>query len=61
MIRIIKEKTVKWTRHVTCLGEIKNAYSILVGIPGGKGHFEDGGLAERIILKLNWKTYDLRL
>jgi len=36
-------------------------YSILVGIPGGKGYFEDAGLAERIILKLNWKTHDLRL
>jgi len=52
---------VIWTGHVTCLGEIKNMYSILVGIPGGKGYFEDAGLAERIILKLNWKTHDLRL
>jgi len=52
---------MKWTGHVTCLGEIKNMYSILVGIPGGKGYFEYIGLAERIILKLNWKTYDLRL
>jgi hypothetical protein len=53
---------VKRTGHVTCLGEIKNTYySILVGIPGGKGYFEDVGLAERIILKLMWKTYDLRL
>jgi len=61
VIRSIKYKTVKWTGHVTCLGETKNTYSILVGIPGGKGYFEDVGLAERIILKLNWKTYDLRL
>jgi hypothetical protein len=52
---------VKWTGHVTCLGEIKNMYSILGGIPEGKGCFEDVGLTERIILKLNWKTYDLRL
>jgi hypothetical protein len=42
--------------HVTCLEEIKNMYSILVGIPERKGYFEDVGVAERIILKLNWKT-----
>jgi hypothetical protein len=35
---------MKWTGHVTCLGEIKNMYSILVGIPEGKGYFEDVGL-----------------
>lgn len=52
---------MKWTGHVTFLGEIKNMYGILVGIPGGKGYFEDVGLAARITLKLNWKKYDLRL
>jgi hypothetical protein len=36
IIRIIKEKGVRWARHVTRIGEKINAYRLLVGKPGGR-------------------------
>jgi hypothetical protein len=36
VIRMIKSRRMKWAGHVTRMGETRNAYSILVGKPGGK-------------------------
>jgi hypothetical protein len=36
IIRIIKSSRVRWARFVALMGEIKNAYRILVGKPEGK-------------------------
>jgi hypothetical protein len=36
IIRIIKSRRMRWTRHVARMGEKRNAYRILVGKPGGK-------------------------
>jgi hypothetical protein len=36
IIRIIKSRRMRWAGHVARLGENRNAYRILVGIPEGK-------------------------
>jgi hypothetical protein len=35
VIRVVKSRRVKWTRHVARIGEISNTYSVLVGKPKG--------------------------
>jgi hypothetical protein len=35
-IRMIKSRGMRWTGHVTRMREMRNAYRILVGKPGGK-------------------------
>jgi hypothetical protein len=37
IIRVIKLKKIKWMEHVARMGEMRNAYNILVGIPEVKG------------------------
>jgi hypothetical protein len=36
IIRIIKSRRMRWAGHVACMGEKRNAYSLLVGKPEGK-------------------------
>jgi hypothetical protein len=36
IIRVIKSRRMRWAGHVACIGEMKNAYKILVGKPEGK-------------------------
>jgi hypothetical protein len=36
IIRVIKSGRVTWAGHVACMGEMKNAYKILVGTSDGK-------------------------
>jgi hypothetical protein len=36
IIMVIKSRRMKWTGHVACMEEIRNAYTILVGKPEGK-------------------------
>jgi predicted small integral membrane protein len=33
---VIKSRRIKWTGHVAGLGEMRNAYEILVGKPDGR-------------------------
>jgi len=42
---------MRWSGHVACLGEMKNAYEILVKNLKGGGHLEDVGLDEKMILQ----------
>jgi hypothetical protein len=37
--------------HVACLGEVRNAYKILLESLKGRDHSEDTGIDRRIILK----------
>jgi hypothetical protein len=37
IIRMIKSRRMRWAGHVARMGENRNAYSILVGKPEGKG------------------------
>jgi hypothetical protein len=34
--RVIQTRKIRWARHVTRVGEMRNAYKILVGQPEGK-------------------------
>jgi hypothetical protein len=36
VIRMIKSRRARWARHVTHMGEKRNAYRILVGKPEGR-------------------------
>jgi hypothetical protein len=36
IIRMIKSRRMKWAGHVARMGEERNAYRILVGMPEGK-------------------------
>jgi hypothetical protein len=35
IIRVIKSRKMRWVGHVTQMGEMRNAYKILVGKPEG--------------------------
>jgi hypothetical protein len=43
---------MKWVEHVACMGEITDAYKILIRKPEGRDHLEDLGVDEKIILEL---------
>jgi hypothetical protein len=36
VIRVMKSRRMRWAGNVACMGEMRNAYSILVGKPEGK-------------------------
>jgi hypothetical protein len=36
IIRVIRARKMKWTRHAARMDEMRNAYNILVGKPEGK-------------------------
>jgi hypothetical protein len=38
-IRMIKSRKVRWAENVACMGEMRNAYNVLVGKPEGKRLF----------------------
>jgi hypothetical protein len=51
IIRVIKSRRMRWAGHVTRMGEIRNAYVILVGNPERRDQLEDRGVDGRIILE----------
>jgi hypothetical protein len=38
MIRMMKSRRMRWAGHVARMGEMRNAYTILVGNPEGRDH-----------------------
>jgi hypothetical protein len=40
IIRVIRSRRMRWAVRATRMGEMRNAYNILVGKPGGKRQFE---------------------
>jgi len=36
IVRVIKSRRMRWAGHVTCMGERRNVYRVLVGKPEGK-------------------------
>jgi len=46
------------TGHVTCMGEIKNAYNILAGKLERSNHLEDLDIGKRIILDWILRKYN---
>jgi hypothetical protein len=53
IIRMVKFKRMKWAGHVAHMGEMRNAYTLLVGKPEEKrrDHLEDLGVNGRVIIK----------
>jgi hypothetical protein len=51
IVKVIKARRMRWAVHVTCIGEGRGVYSILVGRPKGKDHWEDLGIGGRITLR----------
>jgi hypothetical protein len=51
IIRMIESRRMKWAGHVARMGEMRNAFCILVGKPERKNHSDDVGVDGRIILK----------
>jgi hypothetical protein len=49
---MIKSRRMRWTGHVACMGEKRNAYSVQVGkSQKERDHYEDLYVGGRIILK----------
>jgi hypothetical protein len=49
--RVIISRRMRLAGHVSCMGERRGVYRVLVGKPEGRNHLEDPGLDGRIILK----------
>jgi hypothetical protein len=50
IILVIKSR-MRWTEHVACMGEIRNAYKLFVAKPEERENVEELGIGERTILK----------
>jgi hypothetical protein len=51
IILVIKSRRMRWTGHVSHMGEMRSAYRILVANLKGRYHVEDLGVDGRIILE----------
>jgi len=51
IIMVIKLKRMKWAGHVAGMGEVRNAYSILLGKPEEKRLHRRLGVVRKIILE----------
>jgi hypothetical protein len=47
---------MEWVGRVACMGEKRNAYRILVGIPEEKDSLQDKGVDGKIILRCVFKN-----
>jgi hypothetical protein len=50
-MEVVKSRRVRWTGHVARVGEMKNAYKILVGKSEGKERSETIDVDGRIMLE----------
>jgi hypothetical protein len=48
---MINSWRIIWAGHVICIGEMRNAYKILVGKPEGKSHLNNVDMDGRIMSK----------
>jgi len=51
VIRIIKSRRTRCVEHVARMEETRNAYTVLVGKPKGRGHLADLSIDGWVILK----------
>jgi len=49
---------MRWAGHVAHMGEISDAYRVLMGKPEGRNHLEDPGVDGRIILRWIFRKWD---
>jgi hypothetical protein len=52
IIRVIKSRRMRWAGHVGRMGEVRNAYKILVGKPEERDHSEDLSVDGRILKRI---------
>jgi hypothetical protein len=60
IVRLIKSRRIRWVGHVACMGESRDVYRVLVGEPEGKRSLEDPGIDWRIILRQNFRKWNVR-
>jgi hypothetical protein len=51
IVWVFKPRRMRWVGYVAHVGEMKNAYKILVGKPERMSHSEELGVDRKIILK----------
>ena len=61
IVRVIKSRIMRWAGHVARIGERRGVYRVLVGKPEGKNHLENLGVDVRIILRWNYRKWDVRV
>jgi ribonuclease I len=52
LLGMMKSRRI-WVKHTACMGQMSNAYKMLVESLKGRDHLKDLGTDERIILKWN--------
>jgi hypothetical protein len=58
IFRVIKSRRKRWAGNATRKGERKGVYRVLVGKLRERGHLEDPGVDERIILRWIFRKWD---
>jgi hypothetical protein len=53
IVRVIKSRRMRWAGHVARMGEGRGVYTVLVGGPKARDHWEDLGVGGRITLRWN--------
>jgi hypothetical protein len=48
---VIKSRRMRWAGHVARIGEMRNAYNLLIGKHERKSHLENLGVNKKIILE----------
>jgi hypothetical protein len=61
IIRAMKSRRMRWVGHVARMGEVRDAYRILVGDMREGDHLEDPGIDGKIILKCIFGKWDGRV
>jgi hypothetical protein len=51
IIGMIESRRIRWASHVALMGEMRNAYKILVGTPEGKGQSDELDVDGKIIVE----------
>jgi hypothetical protein len=59
-VRVVKSRRMRWAGHVAArMG--RGVYRVLVGKPEGKNHWGDPGADGRMILRLIFRKWDVRV
>jgi hypothetical protein len=58
IIRVIKSRRMRRAGHGACMGEVRNAYKILVGKPQEKRPFEDLDNIRMNPRRIGWDSVD---
>jgi hypothetical protein len=51
IVRVIKSRRMRWAGHVVCMGKGRGVRGFWLGVPKGRGHWEDLDVDGRITLR----------